>query len=86
MTDKPKSKKERITEYIEEYLEKFVKDEVTLTAGEIRKWPVVDKLCDNTDAPNICNAMKSVNKYRLEFIDGVDGSTSFKMQYFKEKN
>ena len=86
MTDESKSKKERITGYIEEYLEKFVKDKVTLTAGKIRKWPAVDKLCDNTDAPNICNAMKSVNKYRSEFIDGVDGSTSFKMQYFKEKN
>ena len=86
MTDEPKSKKELIKKYIEEYLKKFVKYKVTLTAGEIRKWPAVDELCDNTDAPNICNAMKSVNKYRSEFIDGVDGSTSFKMQYFKEKN
>lgn len=86
MTDEPKSKKERITGYIEEYLEKFVKDKVTLTAGEIRKWPVVDARCLNTDPANICRAMKSVTKYRWEIIGGKEESTTFKMQYFKEKN
>lgn len=86
MDAKPKNKKEKITEYIEEYLEKFVKDEVILTAGEIRKWPVVDKICLNTDPANICNAMKSVSKFRYEIIGGKEESTSFTIKYIKEKN
>lgn len=86
MTEESKTQKEHIAAYIEEYIEKFVKDEVTLTAVEIRKWPVVDEVCKNTNAPNICNAMKSVCKYSGTVIDGKDGSTSFKMKYTKEKN
>ena len=86
MTEESKTQKECIISFIEEYIEKFVKDEVTLTAGEIRKWPVVDKVCKNTNAPNICNAMKSVCEYRGTVIDGKDGSTSFKMKDVKEKN
>lgn len=86
MNSESKTKKEQITEYIEEYLEKFVKDQVALTAGEIRKWPVVDKICLNSDPANICNAMKSVCKYSSTVIGGKDGSTTFKMKYVKEKN
>lgn len=85
MDAESKTQKERIVSYIEEYLEKFVKDEVTLTAGEIRNWPIVDKLCQNTDAKNICNAMKSVSKFKYEIIGGKYESTTFKMKYVKEK-
>ena len=78
------AKKEQISSLIEEYIEKFVQDEVSFTAGEIRKWPAVDKVCENTDAPNICNAMKSV-KQEFEIVGGKDGSTSFKVRYKHSK-
>ena len=77
------SQKAMITFYIEDYVERFVKDEITLTAGEIRKWSVVDAICKNTNAPNICNAMKAVTKYEAEIIGGTDGSTTFKMRFKK---
>lgn len=56
------SKREEITQLIETYIKDFCpKEKHTLTAGEIRKWPAVDKLCENTDFANICSAMDKIS-------------------------
>lgn len=74
------TQKEQITSFIEEYLEKFVKDEIELTVGEIRKWPVIDKICENQNSANICKAMNAV-KYEHTYISGIEDSTTYKMLY-----
>ena len=56
------SKREQITQIIEDYITNYCpKDKHTLRAGEIRKWPAVDRLCENLDMANICNAMDAVS-------------------------
>ena len=75
----------QIASCIEEYIEKFVKAEITLTASEISIWPVVEKICKNIQEQDICKAMKSVQKYEGEHIAGEYGSATFKMQYKKRR-
>ena len=56
------NKREQITQLIETYIKDFCpKDKHTLKAGEIRKWPAVDRLCENLDMANVCNAMDAVS-------------------------
>lgn len=56
------NKREQITLLIEDYIKNYcLKDKHTLKAGEIRKWSAVDKLYENLDLANICNAMDSVS-------------------------
>ena len=56
------SKREQITQIIETYIKDYCpKDKHTLTVGEIRKWPAVDRLCENTDYANICSAMDKIS-------------------------
>lgn len=76
------NKKEQITSIIEEFLEKFVKDEIELTVRDIRKWPVVDAICENQDSPNICQAMKDV-KFEHKYLSGKENSTTYKILYKK---
>lgn len=76
------TQKKQITLFIEEYLEKFVKDEIELTVGDIRKWPVVDTICENQNSANICKAMNDV-KYEHTYMSGKEDSTTYKMLYKK---
>lgn len=76
------TQKEQITLFIEEYLEKFVKDKIELTVNEIRKWPIVDRICENQNSANICQAMKDV-KYEHKYLSGEEDSTTYKMLYKK---
>lgn len=76
------TQKEQIISFIEEYLEKFVKDKIELTVGDIRKWPVVDRICKNQNPANICKAMNAV-KYEHTYISGREDSTTYKMLYKK---
>ena len=44
------NKREQITLVIEDFIKNYCpKDKHTLKAGEIRKWPAVDRLCENLD-------------------------------------
>ncbi len=59
------TKREEITHCIEEYIEKYVADEIILSFKEIRKWPIVDRICEDKDPANICNAMDAVKSIDL---------------------
>ena len=55
------NKREQITLIIEDYIQNYCpKDKHTLKAGGIRKWPAIDKLCENLDIENICNDVDAV--------------------------
>lgn len=78
------SKREQITLAIEEFIGKFTaNDEIILSVADIRKWSIVDELCESKDSANICNAMKAV-KYGKCYIDGAEDSPSFKMLFTKK--
>ncbi len=77
------SQKVQIEIFIEDYIDKSEKDEIVLSAREIRKWPCVANICTNKNYKNICRAMKDVFKYHSSYIDGIDESSSFKMLYKK---
>lgn len=56
------NKREEITQLIETYIKDYCpKDKHILTAGEIRKWPAVDRLCENSDYANVCSAMDKIS-------------------------
>ncbi len=77
------NKREQITKLIEDYIEKYAKgEEVILNEKDIRAWPAVDKLCENQNPANICNAMNAV-KFQHEKIEGNPDSTTYTMKYFK---
>ena len=78
------TKREEITHYIEEYIEKYVADEIVLSVKEIRKWPIVDSICENSDSANICKAMDAVKKYRFEYVAGIQGSTTYTLKYIRD--
>lgn len=78
------TKREEITHYIEEYIEKYVADEIILSFKEIRKWPIVDRICEDKDPANICNAMDAVKKYRFEYVTGIQGSTTYTLKYIRD--
>lgn len=77
------NKREQITRIIEEYISQYVKNEVELSAYQIRSWPIVDELCENQNSANICHAMKSVKRYKAIHIKGAEESTTFTMRYTK---
>lgn len=77
------TKREEITHCIEEYIEKYVADEIILSFKEIRKWPIVDRICEDKDPANICNAMDAVKKYRFEYVTGIQGSTTYTLKYIR---
>ncbi len=77
------TKREEITHYIEEYIEKNVADEIVLSVKEIRKWPIVDSICENSDSANICKAMDAVKKYRYEYVTGIQDSTTYTLKYMR---
>lgn len=82
--EKNVSKREQITLVIEDFIGKFVTDdEIILSVADIRKWPIVDSLCENHDSANICKAMKLV-KYGKCYIDGIEDSSSFKMLFTRK--
>ena len=74
---------EKITSYIEEYIERFVKNEITLSVDDIRNWPVVAKLCKNIDISDIVNAMKKVKKHYFECIYDNENNALLKILYKK---
>lgn len=75
------SKKEQITIAIEDFIGKFVTDdEIILSVADIRKWPIVDALCENHDSANICKAMKLV-KYGKWYISGANDSSAYTMMF-----
>ncbi len=77
------NKREQITKLIEDYIEKYAKgEEVILNEKDIRAWPAVDKLCENQNPANICNAMDAV-RFQHELVDGVHGSTTYTLKYKK---
>lgn len=77
------SQKAQIVLIIEDNIDKSGKEEITLSAREIRKLPSVAKICANSNYKNICRAMKSVTKYLSSYFDGKDESSTFTMLYKK---
>ena len=75
------TQKEQIVQIIENYLENSKLNDIVLTSGEIRKWPVVSIICKNQNMKNICRAMKSITGYAYEYVDGIDESTTYRVRY-----
>lgn len=75
------NKREQISKLIEDYIYNYCpKDKHTLTAGEIRKWPSVDRLCENKDFANICSAMDKISTPH-EIINSTQASTTFEIRF-----
>ena len=78
---------EKIASYIERYLDQCMGDgeEIVLSALQIRKMPEVAALCQNTNAPSVCNAMEHVKRYSWKYVGGKKQSTTYKLSYCVKK-
>ena len=75
------SKREQITQIIEDYINNYCpKDKHSLKAGEIRKWPGVDRLCENLDMANICKAMDAVS-IKKEITNSTPATTTHEITF-----
>lgn len=77
------TKQEQIVLLIEEFISKYVRNEIILSVSDIRKWPCVDDLCEKHDSANICKAMKKV-KFEKSYVSGIEDSTTYKMLFTKK--
>lgn len=76
-------KYEKIAKLIEDYLQskRGTVNEIELSALEIRKWPEVEKLCENSCYANICRAMNAVKLFPACYIKGKEESSTYTMKF-----